>query len=197
MRRWEKVLVALYGLSDSNGKAISYEDLVVAAFKAYPDDFALRGYPQYPDASDIHKPVYQILKPRGLVRIANKTFHLTEAGKQEAGKLLGDDGGTSSGVRLTRRQAQAIDRYMRSAAVKLVARGEEAELIDVDCQRFYGFAAWTKPREAKALREEFLSVLHIAWSVDSERSELLERTDTALHTRFQNLFGGSGNGDST
>ena len=197
MRRWEKVLVALHELSDNNGKAVSYEDLVVAAFRAYPDDFALRGYPQYPDASDIHKPVYQILKPRGLVRISNKTFHLTEAGRQAAGELLSEDSGTSSGVRLTRRQAQAIDRYMRSAAVKLVAEGEEDELIDVDCQRFYGFAAWTKPREAKALREEFRSVLSIARHLAANRSDLLERTDSALYKRFQHLFEGSENGNST
>lgn len=197
MRRWEKVLVALYRISDNNGKAISYEDLVVAAFKAYPDDFALRGYPQYPDASDIHKPVYQILKPRGLVRISNKTFHLTEAGRQAAGALLSDDSGTYSGVRLTRRQAKALDRYMRSSAVKLVAGGEEDELIDVDCQRFYGFAAWTRPRDAKALREEFRSVLTIALDLAADGSELLERTDSALYTRFQHLFEGSDNGNST
>ena len=106
-------------------------------------------------------------------------------------------GETSSALRPTRRQAQAIDRYMRSAAVKLVAGGEEDELIDVDCQRFYGFAAWTKPREAKALREEFRSVLAIAWSVDARKSKILQRTDTALYTRFQYLFEGSDNGNST
>lgn len=197
MRRWEKVLVALYGLSDNNGKAISYEDLVVAAFKAYPDDFALRGYPQYPDASDIHKPVYQVLKPRGLVRISNKTFHLTESGRRAAEKLTIPTGMSSPGIRLTRKQTQAIDRYMRSAAVSLVSKGEQNELIDVDCQRFYGFAAWTKPREANALREEFRSVLDTLATVDAQKADLLRLTDEELHSRFRDLFEELANGNRT
>ena len=195
MRRWEKVLIALYRLSDINGKAISYEDLVVGAFKAYPEDFGLRGYPEYPDASDIHKPVYQTLKPRGLVRISNKTFHLTEAGRQAAEKLSGITGTSSSGVRLTRKLTQAIDRYMRSAAVKLVTDGEQSELIDVDCQRFYGFASWTKPREASALREEFQSALETISSVDAQKAEILRRTDVELYSRFSDLFEEVSDGD--
>ena len=188
MRRWEKVLIALYRLSDNNGKAISYEDLVVGAYKAYPDDFALRGYPEYPDASDIHKPVYQILKPRGLVRISKKTFHLTESGRHAAEKLIRPAGTSSPGIRLTRKQTQAIDRYMRSAAVRLVSEGEQDELIDVDCQRFYGFAAWTKPREATALREEFRSVLDSFSTVDAQKAELLRHTDEELYSQFRDLF---------
>lgn len=195
MRRWEKVLVALYRISDNNGKAVSYEDLVVGAFRAYPDDFALRGYPEYPDASDIHKPVYQILKPRGLVRISNKTFQLTESGRKAAAKLVGQIGTSPPGVRLTRKLTQAIDRYMRSAAVKLVAEGEQNELIDVDCQRFYGFAAWTKPREASALREEFRSALETISSVDTQKAEILRRTDSKLYLRFPDLFEEFPNGD--
>ena len=84
---------------------------------------------------------------------------------------------------------------MRSAAVKLVAEGEQNELIDVDCQRFYGFAAWTKPREASALREEFRSALETISSADTQKAEILRRTDSELYLRFPDLFEEFSNGD--
>lgn len=191
MKKWEKVLVTLYRLTGKNGRAVSYEDLVVEAFKAYPEDFALRGYPKYPDASDIHKPLYNLLKPRGLVRISNKTFRLTEAGGQAAEELLGKSGKQTSGSRLTRRQTQAAERYARSAAVELVTSGKDDQLIDVDCQRFYGFAAWTKPREAQALRAEFLAFLEALRLVDAAKARVLERTDETLYSQFRHLFEGA------
>ncbi len=197
MKKWEKVLVTLYRLSGESSSAISYEDIVVEAYKTYPDDFALRGYPSYPDASDIHKPLYNSLKARGLVRVSNKTFRLTDAGEHVAEKLLGSSSEPALGVRLTRKQAQAVARYTRSAAAELVTTGQEDQLIDVDCQRFYGFAAWTKPRDARALREEFLAVLTVLRSVNAAEANLLERTDTTIYSRFTHLFEGITDGHST
>src|ERR1043166_4572614 len=75
--RPEKILVAMHRLSSGTTKMLKYEDIVVEAFKVFPDEFALRGYSQYPDSSDVHKPLYGILKRNGLVRAAHKTFGLT------------------------------------------------------------------------------------------------------------------------
>jgi len=72
--RPEKILVAMSRLANGSTKPLKYEDIVVQAFEMFPKDFALRGYPNYPDSSDIHKPLYGILKRRGLVRAAHKTF---------------------------------------------------------------------------------------------------------------------------
>src|SRR5216684_120989 len=83
----QKILAIMFDLCNGQSKALQYEDIVVAAFKKYNEDFQLRGYPQYPDSSDIHKPLYQ-MKRAGLVRAANKTFQLTPQGFDVARQLL-------------------------------------------------------------------------------------------------------------
>ena len=120
MNKAELILLVLYRLAGRDNKSISYEDLVVGAFEAYPEKFGLRGYAQYPDASDIHKQIYSTLKPKGFVRVAQKTFQLTEAGRQRA-KELGAEGGRRSSVprRLTRAETQLVQNCLRSSAVEL------------------------------------------------------------------------------
>ena len=47
----QKILAIMYELCKGAPQALLYEDIVVAAFKKYPEDFQLRGYPEYPDSS--------------------------------------------------------------------------------------------------------------------------------------------------
>src|SRR5438876_10803901 len=84
----QKILAVMFDLCDGQQKALLYEDIVVASFKRYPEDFQLRGYPQYPDSSDIHKPLYK-MKRDGLVRSANKSFMLTPRGIDVAREMAG------------------------------------------------------------------------------------------------------------
>src|SRR5437763_13408057 len=85
--RPEKILVAMYSLTDGKTQMLRYEDIVVKAFELFPDEFALRGYPNFPDASDIHKPLYGPLRRAGLIRRANKTFALTPKGMELGNRL--------------------------------------------------------------------------------------------------------------
>lgn len=186
MTKAEKILSTLARLCQETDSAITYEDLVVAAFETYPGDFSLRGYPHYPDASDIHKPIYNHLKPQGLVRVSNKTFRITEAGLEAARRLS-----FASNVeypeddrRLTRSQERALRRYEKSSAVQLMSAGKEDDLIDTDCQRFYGFAPWSSPSEASARRQEFLTILDILEQLDTPTASILRTTDQELTSRF-------------
>src|SRR5262245_42201837 len=63
----EMVLVSMYRASGGRTERIPYEEIVVRAHRDFPEAFSLRNYPQFPDASDIHKKLYQALKPNGLV----------------------------------------------------------------------------------------------------------------------------------
>lgn len=68
-----KILLAMLRLSEGSSRALEYEDIVVQAWKLFPEDFGLRKYVgEYPDASDIHKPLYGPLKERGFVLSGNK-----------------------------------------------------------------------------------------------------------------------------
>src|SRR5690242_5192379 len=83
----QKILAVVFDLCKGEAVAVQYEDIVVAAYKKYPEDFQLRGYPEYPDSSDIHKPLYE-MKRLGLVRAANKRFQLTSQGLEAARELI-------------------------------------------------------------------------------------------------------------
>jgi len=87
----EKVLLAMYRASGANEESMPYADIVVQAWIDYPETFALDGYPEYPDASDIHKKLYGYLKTNEFVEsTGNKWFRLTGKGIEQA-RLLADD----------------------------------------------------------------------------------------------------------
>ena len=161
--RPEKILVAMNQLSRGSRKALEYEDIVVAAWKLFPEDFGLRKYVrEYPDASDIHKPLYGPLKSRGLVLSGHKKFRLTEKGiayaaeldKVRQGLLPLDQIGSGPTVtdRLSRDKESELRRICETDAFKLFATGQREKILDSD---FYSYLAAT----VRTGRHEFLGRL--------------------------------------
>ena len=163
--RPEKILVAMYQLSKGTTRPQKYEDIVVQAFKLFPDEFALRGYPEYPDSSDIHKPLYGVLKRQGFTRSAHKSFALTQRGVEEAARLV-NAAGTSleqarTGDRLTRDVKSELERMLRSDAFVFYSGGKSDKILDTD---FYAFLGCT----VRTPRNDFLGRLS---SVESALKE--------------------------
>ncbi len=136
----QKILAVMFDLCGGEQKALQYEDIVVAAFKRYPEDFQLRGYPQYPDSSDIHKPLYK-MKSQGLVRSANKTFELTQRGLEVASKLVHAKGEYKD--RLTKQEENEINRVLNSAAFRLFQEGRKEFILDTDFYEYMGITVRT------------------------------------------------------
>lgn len=149
--RPEKILLAMYDLASRGTGFLKYEDIVVRAFEMFPDEFALRGYPQYPDSSDIHKPLYGVLKKQGLVRSANKAFALTPLGMERAGVM--SKGGTAkhdqprNADRLNRAEELEIERVAKSAAFSLFADGKRDRILDTDFYAFFGCTVRTSKND--------------------------------------------------
>lgn len=135
-QRPEKILIAMYQLSKGTMKSLKYEDIVVKAFELFPEEFALRGYPQFPDASDIHKPLYGPLKRSGFVLSANKTFKLTEKGLAFAAQLSGESSGRAE--RIDRVNARELDRILESDAFRLFISGDKNSILDTDFYSYLG-----------------------------------------------------------
>ncbi len=112
LTKWQRILATMYDLSSSRAKSLQYEDIVVEAFKKYPEEFQLRGYPNFPDASDVHKSLYE-MKKKGLLRTANKTFELTERGLDVAKELF-HDAPAENKDRLTKQEESEIKRITNS-----------------------------------------------------------------------------------
>lgn len=161
--RPEKILVAMYQLAKGSTTPIEYEDIVVRAWELFPEEFGLRKYVrQYPDASDIHKPLYGPLKNRGFVLSGNKKFKLTERGIAYASELEKVRQGlipigkvTENSVvpdRLSRDKENEVKRITETDAFRLFALGQQEKILDTD---FYSYLGATVRTE----RHEFLGRL--------------------------------------
>ena len=136
----QKILSVMFELSKGDSKPLQYEDIVVTAFHRYPEDFQLRGYPQYPDSSDIHKPLYK-MKRDGLVRSANKSFQLTPRGLDVARTLLNIAGPARD--RLTKPEENEINRILKSQVFQLFQQGETDRILDTDFYEYLGVSVRT------------------------------------------------------
>jgi hypothetical protein len=136
----QKILSVMFQLSKGDSKPLQYEDIVVTAFHRYPEDFQLRGYPQYPDSSDIHKPLYS-MKRNGLVRSANKSFQLTPRGMDVARTLL--NVAEAGRDRLTKPEENEINRILKSQVFELFQKGEIDKILDTDFYEYLGVSVRT------------------------------------------------------
>jgi len=144
------ILIAISVVSDGTTRLCAYEDIVVRAWQLFPQEFGLRGYVDlYPDASDLHKPLYGPLKRDGYVRVQNKKFGLTDSGlaaAQEITQPPADESPEGKG-RVRRDQLIEIEKLCKKAAVGLVQQGPSEELLDTDLYDFYSVTVRTKPAD--------------------------------------------------
>ena len=89
----DKLLLAAHGIGGDVRRTFTAEELVVAAWRRFPDVFGLaghpdeRGLPLYPDSNRVFAETMgckPIRKKGYLVKTGAKTYRLTEAGCAEA-----------------------------------------------------------------------------------------------------------------
>jgi hypothetical protein len=189
------ILVALSDVAGGTTRLCAYEDVVVCAWRLFPQEFGLRGYvDQYPDSSDLHKPLYGPLKRDGYVRVQNKKFGLTEAGLAVAEQLRqpAKTGGSSTG-RVRRDQLVEIERLGKKPAVGLVQAEGSEELLDTDLYDFYGVTVRTKPADFAGRIATVDRAINAAVgagdpSVDKARLAWIVLTRDALKVRHADLI---------
>ena len=173
----------MYELCDGKPKSLQYEDIVVTAFKHYPQDFQLRGHPEYPDSSDIHKPLYK-MKKDGLVRSANKRFQLTERGVEVARQLSHSE--KANEERLTKSEVSEIDRILKCAAFRLFQEGRSAQILDTDFYDYLGATVRTGNSDFLGRLENVSSALKAhALKQHNEISAALQSLHGFLINKFQ------------
>src|ERR1039458_4029624 len=132
----DKLVVAAYKLTTSGKSPFTAEDLVVAAWRTYPDTFGLPGYASpdgrsmYPDSNRVFaeimgtKPVRQ----RGyLVKVGNKLYQLTATGVQFAEGLRAQAVGTEK-VGLARPLKEELARLLKAQATDKFNTGRIEDL---------------------------------------------------------------------
>ena len=163
-------------------KSLQYEDIVVECFKLYPEDFQLRGYPQYPDSSDIHKPLYK-MKQQGLLRSARKTFELTPHGLEVAARFTHSE--NQSKDRLTKLEENEINRILNSSAFKLFQEGRQDSILDTDFYEYLGVTV----RTSRADCHGRLSIVEQAVAAhEKKRADALSLQLRAVHELLLSKF---------
>lgn len=178
-------MAVMFDLCEGEPKALQYEDIVVSAFKQYPEDFQLRGYPQYPDSSDIHKPLYD-MKRQGLVRSANKRFELTERGLEVAKQMVHSPNNGNKD-RLTKQEEGEISRIVNSAAFRLFQEGQKESILDTDFYEYLGVTVRTS--RANCLGR-ISNVEHAIAAYEMKRRDKLSPVLRELHDFLISKFKG-------
>lgn len=176
LSRGEKILLTLYQLSGRTRKSIRYEDIVVKTFETYPDDFHLKGYPQYPESGDlVHKPLYDYRK-KGLIIAGNKMFALTEKGLVAVEALQNAIAGreVANTERVSRDIEKEVSRVTNTPGFGLFIRGDISSIVDND---FYDYLGVT----VRTSRNDFIGRL-------STLSDLVKATSSNKNEIYKKLF---------
>ena len=192
----DMVLVAMYRASSGSIRKMPYEDIVIKAWEEFPETFSLRNYPQHPDASDVHKRLYQNLVSKGLaVSLGSKIFRLTEKGLERAKLLTAQRTRPTRAVRRITRSEELILRHVKgSRAYATWAGGKAHELVDYDARLFFQFSSATSHDERRRRAAAVIAVLEKAKEAGAAEAQSL--LDLAQHLRatFVNLFDESNGG---
>ncbi len=144
LSRSQKILLMLYELSGKKKKSLQFEDIVVALFKKYPEEFQLLGYPEYPDSFSIHRPLYKT-KENGFVSINNKLFSLTNYGIEVAKKINKIVEGKSilPSLHFSKYTEMEISRIKSLESFRLFLQREESKISDTDFYSYLGITVKT------------------------------------------------------
>jgi hypothetical protein len=157
LSRSQKIILELYNLSKEEKKNIKLEDIAVALFRKYPDEFHLEGYPEYPYSGDsIQRALYEF-RQKGIVEANNKIFSLTKRGLVYVSQLRsflkeGEDN-LYYEEELSRYIKEETKRIVALESFKMFINNEKASITDTDFYKYLDVTVRTK-------RSDFLGKLN-------------------------------------
>ncbi|MBC8460346.1 MAG: hypothetical protein H8D67_20370 [Deltaproteobacteria bacterium] len=168
----DKLILASKNLYRQGKTVFSIEDLVVEAWKMFPNTFGLRGNvddsgkPKYPDSNRVYAEVMgrKPLRTRGLIeKVGTKRYQLTESGRSLAELLSkrGQEGGDKK-IILEREVLSKLFKIRDSRATQKVLKGDIDSVTFFDACNFWGITArsYSVELEGKLARiEQWLDIV--------------------------------------
>jgi len=132
------VLVSV-GMAEESGIDLSFEHIVIAAFKLFPNKFSLLGYPEHPDAKRIHDALWRCTykNRQWLMGKTSQGFAFTQRGRQElevARKALQKDYRPAKKTfSHTRRFEKLLGEVKAAPAYAKFLKGERDSISEAEC----------------------------------------------------------------
>jgi hypothetical protein len=186
----DQTLIAFFRAANGSTNRVPYEEIVLEAWRAFPESFSLRNHPEHPDASDIHKRLYQTLKPAGyIVSLGNKIFRLTDAGVAHAAALMDQSSPTShQRTRLSRDEERLLQHSLKSRALEKWELGNSDAIIDYDARLFFQFSTGTSRKDRRLRLKAMQDMITSASNLDHPKADELRQLTDYLHKKFRSLF---------
>ena len=166
----EKLLCVIYEMFSGKKGTLKYEDISVRAFMRYPNDFQLRGYPEYPDTEHTSKRIYDLRK-EGLIQVHNKFVTLTEKGITYAKQIIKTQSKPQKlHHKLSRDILNEIDRIKNTDAFQLFVTGKQNQIVDTDFFAYLGTTVRTERTDFKARIKTIEDVIETIKTKDEYRS---------------------------
>ena len=185
LSKQEKILLALLELADNSKKNLKFEDVVVAIYKKFPEDFHLKGYKEYPDADLIRRPLYSF-RDHGTLLVRNMIFSLTDKGLDEALKIKNraSKKNIQSNEKFDRYVGKEINRIKNLNSFNLFIKNKEENIFDTDFFDYLGISVKSDKIDFKS-RLQVLSEMAVALK-DQKEAELISVNN--FHSFMVNKF---------
>jgi hypothetical protein len=175
-------------MTSQKQKTMKYEDIFVEAFKKYPDEFHLRGYPQYPDTGDAtQRPLYS-LRRDGLIQVRSKFVTLTEKGITLALQLINANSNLpkKSSQKLSRDIVSEVDRIKNTDVFQLFATDKKDHIVDTDFFNYLGTTVRTERTDFIARIKTLKGVIEMIKTKDEYK--LIVDLHNYLFERFKDII---------
>ncbi len=139
----DKLILAAHLIEEKGEKFFSAEELVVTAWKKFPETFSLTGF-DYPDSNRVLSEIMgsKSIRKKGLIKkIGKKMYQLTEMGNAYANNLLSKKNPIENRNKfLTREISQILKRLYSSRAFEKFIKKEVSEITFFDACSFWGIS---------------------------------------------------------
>ncbi len=205
----EKLLLAAYELEKSGRKPFSAEDLVVFAWRKFPDAFGLAGYRNndgslaYPDSNRVFAEIMgsKPIRKRGfLKKVGTKMYQLTESGREHARMFMAEESRSRiQKAGLARDMEEELKRLFASKAVEKFRNNRSKDITFYDACTFWGISPRSSAIELdgrianfekvieeakKALNQTMATFEHGSYAFGAHDLEVLTRLHQELLRRF-------------
>jgi hypothetical protein len=190
----ELVLLAIYRTSNRISVRVPFEEIVIRAWKDFPDQFSLNNYPQYPDSYPVSKRLTSdLITGRFVISVSKEIYKLTEKGLESAkeieDRVSGEEPRKVSAEKfLNREQQEIIKTLSRTRTFSSWKQGKKDDLIDFDARMFFQFSTGTALKERKRRVESVKEAIDKAVLLQVRDANTLKELCDFLMGKFPNLF---------